>query len=549
MDTETSWIILDTETNGLSAPIYVVDIAAQKMKGWEPDGKPFRALLNQNIDIPPEASRVNGYTREILERDGERPIDVYDALRAYAEDGAIVSYNLEFDYDKVLLPEWARLRITPIGKRGFCALRLAQRLLDPVPAGNHKLQTLRQFYRLPERGAHSALGDVLTVIDLFQSVLRPICEQRHLETWNEIQAFCDQEWFPTRLVFGKFKGRSFREARYDQDLRGWLEWLNRSSNPRTARMGEWYLARLEEPEPEQAGFTTASATDTPKSAQPAGEVRKGIVIFHNLQLEELRHLVTAARERLADLEVIYARESNAVAVTQAELFSLLKHAYLRRDNLRLVVSFRRRYIESLAIQGESEAERIQQEFWRARLETEEEYREAEEAAASQKTLTEDQQAELKGLFRKLVRLFHPDRHIGNADAYRAYTILTQEIMISRDNADIEKLREIAADPEGYARRLGLGELDFSEESELGKLQRLYEGLQAQILEMLEIIDKLRADPKYEFSQLAARRPGYLKEVAAEYESAIKAECDQLEAEAESLALEIEELTGSPAPRI
>jgi len=26
---------------------------------------------------------------------------------------------------------------------------LAQRLLDPVPAGNCKLQTLRQYYRLP----------------------------------------------------------------------------------------------------------------------------------------------------------------------------------------------------------------------------------------------------------------------------------------------------------------------------------------------------------------------------------------------------------------
>ena len=36
----------------------------------------------------------------------------------------------------MLLPEWERLGIDPIGARGFCVLRLAQRLLDPVPDGD-----------------------------------------------------------------------------------------------------------------------------------------------------------------------------------------------------------------------------------------------------------------------------------------------------------------------------------------------------------------------------------------------------------------------------
>ena len=40
-------------------------------------------------------------------------------------------------------------------------MRLAQRLLDPVPAWNCKLQTLR--LRLPERGAHTALGNANTL--------------------------------------------------------------------------------------------------------------------------------------------------------------------------------------------------------------------------------------------------------------------------------------------------------------------------------------------------------------------------------------------------
>ena len=146
------WVIIDTETTGFMAPIAVVDLAAQRMRGWGRHGAPFRRLLNQNADISPEASRVHGYTREILERDGEPAHEVYRAFADYAGELPIVSYNTQYDLEQVLKPEWKRLSVNPIGTAGFCALKLAQGLLDPVPAGNCKLQTLRQYYRLPERG-------------------------------------------------------------------------------------------------------------------------------------------------------------------------------------------------------------------------------------------------------------------------------------------------------------------------------------------------------------------------------------------------------------
>ena len=230
-----NWILLDTETTGFTAPVFVVELAAQRMHGWKPDGKPFRKLLNQNEDVPAEASRVHGYTREILERDGEAPLQVYREFAEYAGKLPLVSFNLEYDLDEVLKPEWKRLRITPIGSPGLCALRLAQRLLDPVPAGNCKLQTLRQYYRLPERAAHTALGDVQTVVDLFANVLRPIAEHRGLDTWEKLVEFAGEEWYPSRISFGKHKGRLVQEARKDAELRRWLDWLARASNARSAR--------------------------------------------------------------------------------------------------------------------------------------------------------------------------------------------------------------------------------------------------------------------------------------------------------------------------
>jgi DNA polymerase-3 subunit epsilon len=177
----TDWLLIDTETSGLTPPVHAIEIAAQRMRGWDRHGPPFRVLLSHGVEIAPAATRVHGYTQEMLERDGEDPHLAHAALRQYAGRRPISSYNLVFDLDQVLLPEWQRLEVEPVGTRGVCLYRLAQRLLDPVPATNCKLQTLRAYYGLPERQAHSALGDVDTTIDLLQKVLRPLAEANSLE--------------------------------------------------------------------------------------------------------------------------------------------------------------------------------------------------------------------------------------------------------------------------------------------------------------------------------------------------------------------------------
>ena len=45
----------------------------------------------------------------------------------------------------------------------------------------------------------AALGDVGTVADLFATVLRPIAEQRGLETWAQLAAYAAEEWVPSRI--------------------------------------------------------------------------------------------------------------------------------------------------------------------------------------------------------------------------------------------------------------------------------------------------------------------------------------------------------------
>lgn len=542
---QTDWVLLDTETTGFAVPIYVVEVGAQKMRGWEPVGSPFRKLLNQNQDIPPEASRVHGYTREILERDGEPAAQVYAELRRYVGTLPIVAYNLEYDLEKVLKPEWQRLGIPPMGDGGFCALRLAQRLLDPVPAGNCKLQTLRQYYRLPERGAHTALGDVETVADLFAKVLRPIAEQRGLDTWASVKSYAEGEWYPSRIAFGKFKGRSFYDARRSPELRQWLEWLANSSNARSASMGRWYLRQLEQRHDTQEPdlFVATGAGDTSAAAAT------GIVLYVHPGLQRLRDLIAASRARLADLEAAYTTQRNHVLALEARIFQRLRMHFQERDRLRLVVRYRQVFLDRLLAEGEQEAAKTQQEFQQAEARNREDYEATEAAMESKCRLSKDEESELKRLWRELVKVFHPDRFANDPEKQEAYANLTGAINAAKDGGDLAALRQIAHDPTGYMMRQGWSALDLSDTEEVEQLQKLLSSLEAEILSVIEATDALKETASYELSQVVEKDPGILDRVIGQQINGIAEEVEKLKAEAERLKKEIDELSGNDAPVI
>jgi len=545
----TNWILLDTETTGLSGAIYVVELAAQRMRGWEPNGEPFQKLLNQNQDIPAEAARVHGYTREILERDGNPPLEVYREFAEYAGSLPLVSFNLEYDLEQVLKPEWKRLRVAPIGSKGFCALRLAQRLLDPVPAGNCKLQTLRQYYRLSQRGAHTALGDVQTVVDLLRIVLKPIAEQRGLDTWEKIVAYTCEEWYPSRIAFGKFKGHLFTEAKKNPKMRRWIDRLAGSSNARSAKMGQWYfreLGRDIEPGVDFSVFPSAG----PSSAEEAeAAIDLGLIVYLNPELEELRRLVAGTRDHLARLEVEYTREKSKMDALNATLFKRLRVHYEKRDRLKLVVDYRRKYLDFLLRGSDDEAEKVEGDYEKAQTQTEQDYQQTAEAVANKKQLTTEEEEELGSLWKKLVKLYHPDRFAHEPDKLETYEKLTSAINQAKDNGDIATLREIANDPDGYIMRQGWQSLDFSEEKEIKQLRFVYETLQLEIFNVIESLNQLRESPDYELSIFSERKPGMLDEIVIERAKMLEKETAELKTQADKLAQEIAELTGEEPSRI
>ena len=72
-------------------------------------------------------------------------------------------------------------------------------------------------------------------------------------------------------------------------------------------------------------------------------------------------------------------------------------------------------------------------------------------------------------------------------------------------------------------------------------------MQLQIVLMLDALNELRRDARYELHQLSQEREGYLQEVARTHVQALDEEITVLALESGALSEEIEMLTGRPAP--
>ena len=270
------------------------------------------------------------------------------------------------------------------------------------------------------------------------------------------------------------------------------------------------------------------------------------VIYASPELEPLRQLVAGARAQLAELETDYTKEKSRVDAVQAVLFRRLREHYQKRDRLRLTVDYRRKFLDSLTRGDRQEGMDAAKDYEQAKTQTDQDYEELAAAADKKKQLTAEQEAELTLLWKKLVKLYHPDRFANEPDKLETYHKLTAAINQAKDTGDIELLREIAEDPHGFILRQGWANLDFSDQEELTQLRRLHETLQKEIKAVAESLKQLRASPDYELCQLAEQKPGVLDELAAERVKQLEIENAELELQAERLAKEIKRLDGKGA---
>ena len=281
----------------------------------------------------------------------------------------------------------------------------------------------------------------------------------------------------------------------------------------------------------------------------ASEFESANTLTANPELQRLRALVDAARARLAELEAGFTIEKAQVEAMKARLFARLREHFQRRDRLRTVINYRRKYMDFLVRHGEEDAAKVEQEYRQASAQQERDYDEAAAAMAEKKELSAEEAAEVGKLWRKLVKLFHPDRFAHEPEKQETYHKLTAAINHAKDTGDLPTLRKIAEDPHGFILRQGWAALDFQEEREIAQLRRLWESIELEIIRVLDAINQLKESPDYELHRLTVQTPAFFDETVRRQVAGLEKEVAVLETQADELAKEIEELTGEAGPGI
>ncbi len=95
----TRQVVLDTETTGLDPLLgdRVLEVAAIEIVNLMPTGRTFHALLDPERDVPPESTRIHGFTAEML-RGKPKFAEVLDGLLEFLGPSPIIAHNAPFDF-------------------------------------------------------------------------------------------------------------------------------------------------------------------------------------------------------------------------------------------------------------------------------------------------------------------------------------------------------------------------------------------------------------------------------------------------------------------
>lgn len=172
-----SFIVIDTETTGLSAETNeIIEVAAILFENWTPITK-FETLINPENDIPYNIQNLTGISSKMV-LDSPTFYQIIDSLYDFIKSYNIVGHNLKFDMRflyKSGLDTFSKKR------KYFDTLEIARKTLKAESKSgyglydveNYKLETLCNYYKIRDNAsAHRALSDCLATGYLFEKLVR-----------------------------------------------------------------------------------------------------------------------------------------------------------------------------------------------------------------------------------------------------------------------------------------------------------------------------------------------------------------------------------------
>jgi DNA polymerase-3 subunit epsilon len=164
-------IVLDTETTGLdpASGDRVIEVAAIELFNFMPTGRTFHKLVDPQRDIPVEATRVHGFTADMLRG---KPLfaSIADEMLDFLGDAEIVAHNAPFDFG-FLDAELVRAGRKKLDRgRMVDSLEIAKRRYPGLP---NSLDALCRRLGVDNsmRSSHNALLDVKLLAEVFLQLM------------------------------------------------------------------------------------------------------------------------------------------------------------------------------------------------------------------------------------------------------------------------------------------------------------------------------------------------------------------------------------------
>ena len=164
-------LVLDTETTGLDPATgdRVLEVAAVELENLVPTGRHFHVLIDPERDVPEEAVRVHGFTREML-IGKPKFAEILPGLLEFLGDDPVVAHNAVFDF-AFLDHEFKRAGAAPIPRsRMVDTLVLAKKRFPGLP---NSLDALCRRYGIDNsmRTSHNAVLDVQLLAQVYLELM------------------------------------------------------------------------------------------------------------------------------------------------------------------------------------------------------------------------------------------------------------------------------------------------------------------------------------------------------------------------------------------
>lgn len=272
------------------------------------------------------------------------------------------------------------------------------------------------------------------------------------------------------------------------------------------------------------------------------------------QVDRLKEKISEAQEYLAEQMVEecelrgYVRE--VLEVVLERVGELQREAELLRSK----IDFLRNRLNA-KVEGFKQSE----EFWNQQeKKINDEYEQAFEKAEFRKEergkeISKKKKPRLQRVWMKLVKLFHPDKHMDNPDDKEAYEEVMATINQAKKDGDLDKLEAIAEDPEKFLKQakrenFNSEENGMKDKSKEGKgwfrnrekeLQETLDSLREKIREVRKEIEDLKKSPDMSLWAMWKGRPNEFENAMREMERELTIQIETIKKTLEKLQEKLE----------